>query len=130
MIEMIERLDHVVLTVASMEDSIRFYTEILGMEEITFGNGRKALAFGDQKINLHEYKREFEPKAAHPTPGSADWCFISSLDPDSLQRHLTALGIAIEEGPVTRTGALGPICSIYIRDPDNNLLELSTYKNE
>ncbi|MHC8522069.1 VOC family protein [Rossellomorea marisflavi] len=127
---MIERLDHVVLTVASMEDSIRFYTEILGMEEITFGNGRKALAFGDQKINLHEYKREFEPKAAHPTPGSADWCFISSLDPDSLQRHLTALGIAIEEGPVTRTGALGPICSIYIRDPDNNLLELSTYKNE
>ncbi|KMK97272.1 VOC family protein [Rossellomorea marisflavi] len=127
---MIERLDHVVLTVASMEDSIRFYTEVLGMEEITFGNGRKALAFGDQKINLHEYKREFEPKAAHPTPGSADWCFISSLDPDSLQRHLTALGIAIEEGPVTRTGALGPICSIYIRDPDNNLLELSTYKNE
>lgn len=127
---MIERLDHVVLTVASMEDSIRFYTEVLGMEEITFGNGRKALAFGDQKINLHEYKREFNPKAAHPTPGSADWCFISSLDPDSLQRHLTALGIAIEEGPVTRTGALGPICSIYIRDPDNNLLELSTYKNE
>ncbi|MFU8689274.1 VOC family protein [Rossellomorea sp. FS2] len=127
---MIERLDHVVLTVASMEDSIRFYTVVLGMEEITFGNGRKALAFGDQKINLHEYKREFEPKAAHPTPGSADWCFISSLDPDSLQRHLTALGIAIEEGPVTRTGALGPICSIYIRDPDNNLLELSTYKNE
>ncbi|WP_445509315.1 VOC family protein [Rossellomorea marisflavi] len=127
---MIERLDHVVLTVASMEDSIRFYTEVLGMEEITFGNGRKALAFGDQKINLHEYKREFDPKAAHPTPGSADWCFISSLDPDSLQRHLTALGIAIEEGPVTRTGALGPICSIYIRDPDNNLLELSTYKNE
>ncbi|WP_370295091.1 VOC family protein [Rossellomorea marisflavi] len=127
---MIERLDHVVLTVASMEDSIRFYTEVLGMEEITFGNGRKALAFGDQKINLHEYKHEFKPKAAHPTPGSADWCFISSLDPDSLQRHLTALGIAIEEGPVTRTGALGPICSIYIRDPDNNLLELSTYKNE
>lgn len=127
---MIERLDHVVLTVASLEDSIRFYTVVLGMEEITFGNGRKALAFGDQKINLHEYKREFEPKAAHPTPGSSDWCFISSLDPDSLQRHLTALGIAIEEGPVTRTGALGPICSIYIRDPDNNLLELSTYKNE
>ncbi|KML06850.1 VOC family protein [Rossellomorea marisflavi] len=127
---MIERLDHVVLTVASLEDSIRFYTVVLGMEEITFGNGRKALAFGDQKINLHEYKREFEPKAAHPTPGSADWCFISSLDPDSLQRHLTALGIAIEEGPVTRTGALCPICSIYIRDPDNNLLELSTYKNE
>ncbi|UTE74879.1 VOC family protein [Rossellomorea marisflavi] len=127
---MIKRLDHVVLTVKSLEDSLRFYTEVLGMEEMTFGNGRKALAFGNQKINLHEYKREFEPKAAHPTPGSADWCFITSLDPDSLLRHLTALGIAIEEGPVTRTGALGPICSLYIRDPDDSLIELSTYLNE
>ncbi|VXB01222.1 conserved hypothetical protein [Bacillus sp. 349Y] len=127
---MIERLDHVVLTVKNVEESLRFYTEVLGMEKMTFGNGRKALAFGNQKINLHEYKREFEPKSAHPTPGSADWCFITSLDPDSLPKHLTALGIAIEEGPVTRTGALGPICSIYIRDPDNNLIELSTYINE
>ncbi|MGX1264316.1 catechol 2,3-dioxygenase-like lactoylglutathione lyase family enzyme [Rossellomorea marisflavi] len=127
---MIERLDHVVLTVTNIEASLQFYTEVLGMKEITFGNDRKALAFGDQKINLHEYKREFEPKAARPTPGSADWCFLTNLDPDSLQTHLTAHGIAIEEGPVTRTGALGPICSIYIRDPDMNLLELSTYKND
>ncbi len=127
---MIERLDHVVLTVKSIEDSLRFYTEVLGMEEMTFGNGRKALTFGNQKINLHEYKHEFEPKADQPTPGSADWCFIPSLAPDSLLKHLTALGITIEEGPVTRTGALGPICSIYIRDPDNNLIELSTYIDE
>ncbi|UKS63543.1 VOC family protein [Rossellomorea marisflavi] len=127
---MSERLDHVVLTVKSIVDSLRFYTEVLGMEEMTFGNGRKALTFGSQKINLHEYKHEFEPKADQPTPGSADWCFITSLDPDSLLKHLTALGITIEEGPVTRTGALGPICSIYIRDPDNNLIELSTYIDE
>ena len=127
---MIERLDHVVLTVTNIEASLQFYTEVLGMKEITFGNDRKALAFGDQKINLHEYKREFEPKAARPTPGSADWCFLTNLDLDSLQTHLIAHGIAIEEGPVTRTGALGPICSIYIRDPDMNLLELSTYKND
>jgi catechol 2,3-dioxygenase-like lactoylglutathione lyase family enzyme len=126
----VESLDHLVLTVADMERTIRFYTRILGMEEITFGNNRKALAFGDQKINLHQYGNEFEPKAKTPCPGSADLCFISATPVREWQSFLQSNGIPIEEGPVKRTGAKGPILSIYIRDPDGNLIEISNYEQE
>ncbi|WP_342501255.1 VOC family protein [Bacillus sp. FSL W7-1582] len=127
---MIRRLDHIVLTVQHMEETIRFYTNVLGMKEETFGEGRKALRFGLQKINLHEAGHEFEPKAAHPHPGSADLCFITDLDIDSLLLHLRKQVVPIEEGPVRRSGALGPIESIYIRDPDMNLIEISRYIEE
>ncbi|AOZ88194.1 VOC family virulence protein [Bacillus xiamenensis] len=127
---MIRRLDHIVLTVQHMEETIRFYTTVLGMKEETFGEGRKALRFGLQKINLHEAGHEFEPKAAHPQPGSADLCFITDLDMDSLLLHLRKQVVPIEEGPVKRTGTLGPIESIYIRDPDMNLIEISRYIEE
>ena len=123
----VEALDHLVLTVADLEKTVRFYTEILGMEFITFGSNRKALAFGEQKINLHEYGNEFEPKAAKPCPGSADLCFISKTYIREWQTFLLSKGIAIEEGPVERTGARGKILSIYIRDPDGNLIEISNY---
>ncbi|VWA44094.1 VOC family protein [Bacillus altitudinis] len=127
---MIRRLDHIVLTVQHMEETIRFYTNVLGMKEETFGEGRKALRFGLQKINLHEVGHEFEPKAAYPKPGSADLCFITDLDIDSLLLHLRKQVVPIEEGPVRRSGALGPIESIYIRDPDMNLIEISRYIEE
>jgi len=123
----VHALDHLVLTVADLERTIRFYTKILGMEEITFGNNRKALTFGDQKINLHQYGNEFEPKAEKPCPGSADLCFISEASIQEWQTFLMANGIPIEEGPVKRTGARGVIHSIYIRDPDGNLIEISNY---
>jgi len=97
------------------------------MTEVTFGSGRKALAFGSSKINLHQRGREFEPKAANPTPGSADLCLITDDPLDVVVADLTAGGVAIEEGPVSRTGARGPITSVYVRDPDRNLVELSNY---
>ncbi|AYG64996.1 MULTISPECIES: VOC family protein [unclassified Rhizobium] len=121
----IDHLDHLVLTVASIDESCDFYARVLGMGIETFGEGRKALTFGNQKINLHRAGREFEPKAERPTPGSADLCFISTTPPDDIIAHLTAEGVAIEEGPVRRTGATGPILSVYFRDPDNNLIEVS-----
>lgn len=121
----IEQLDHLVLTVKDIEATIAFYTEVLGMQVVTFGAGRKALTFGTQKINLHELGKEFEPKAKSPTAGSADLCFITSTALDQVQQHLRALHIVIEEGVVPRTGALGAILSVYIRDPDGNLIELS-----
>ena len=124
----VNALDHLVLTVTDLERTIRFYTKILGMEEITFGNNRKALGFGDQKINLHEYGKEFEPKAKKPCPGSADLCFISTTPIQEWQTFLVSNGIPIEEGPVKRTGAKGTIHSIYIRDPDGNLIEISNYE--
>lgn len=123
----INRLDHLVLTVADIEATCAFYTGVLGMEVVTFGEGRKALSFGAQKINLHQAGKEFEPKSQHPTPGSADLCFISDTPLDAVAVHLEACGVAIEEGIVPRTGATGPIQSIYIRDPDQNLIEISTY---
>jgi catechol 2,3-dioxygenase-like lactoylglutathione lyase family enzyme len=100
---------------------------MLGMEEITFGNNRKALAFGEQKINLHEYGNEFEPKAKKPCPGSADICFITTMPIKEYQSFLLSNGVDIEEGPVKRTGAKGIIHSIYIRDPDENLIEIANY---
>lgn len=125
---MINRLDHLVLTVASIEASIAFYRDALGMEPVTFGAGRHALSFGRSKINLHQKGHEFEPKALAPTPGSADLCFIADSPIAQVVEHLTRLGIAIEEGPVPRTGATGPITSIYLRDPDKNLIEISNYQ--
>lgn len=121
------RIDHLVLTVASIPASCEFYGRVLGMEVVTFGGGRKALAFGTQKINLHEAGREFEPKAARPTPGAIDLCLVVEPDIDAVMAHLTAQGVEIEEGPVVRTGATGPIRSVYFRDPDLNLIEVSEY---
>ncbi len=121
----IDHLDHLVLTVASIEESCDFYARVLGMGVETFGEGRKALTFGNQKINLHRAGHEFEPKAERPTPGSADLCFISTTPLDDVIAHLQAEGVAIEEGPVPRTGATGPILSVYFRDPDQNLIEIS-----
>ncbi|RNB87500.1 VOC family protein [Brevibacillus fluminis] len=123
----IDRLDHLVLTVADVEATVRFYTTVMGMEEVTFKGGRKALQFGRQKINLHQAGREYEPKALRPTPGSADLCFISTLPLADVMIHLTEQGVAIEEGPVERTGANGTILSVYFRDLDQNLIEVSNY---
>lgn len=121
----IDHLDHLVLTVASIEATCDFYARALGMQVETFGEGRKALRFGNQKINLHQAGREFEPKALRPTPGSADLCFIAATPLEEVAAHLERLGIEIEEGPVPRTGAAGPIRSVYLRDPDANLIEIS-----
>jgi catechol 2,3-dioxygenase-like lactoylglutathione lyase family enzyme len=123
----VNRLDHLVLTVASIEATVSFYTRVLGMTAVTFGAGRTALTFGTSKINLHQAGREFEPKARHPIPGSADVCFIVDDDIRELVTELTGAGVVIEEGPVERTGATGPILSCYLRDPDQNLIELSNY---
>lgn len=123
----VDRLDHLVLTVADIGATVGFYTRVLGMEAVTFGAGRTALTFGTSKINLHEAGREFEPKALRPTPGSADVCLIVDDDIGEVITELAAAGIAIEEGPVARTGATGPMVSCYIRDPDQNLIELSNY---
>jgi catechol 2,3-dioxygenase-like lactoylglutathione lyase family enzyme len=121
----IEVLDHLVLTVADVDRTRDFYERTLGMEPVVFGEGRHALAFGAQKINLHEAGREFEPKAAAPTPGSADLCFLTNVPVAEVVEHLEANGVEIIEGPVRRTGATGPITSVYFRDPDGNLLEVS-----
>ena len=123
----IERLDHLVLTVADLTRTCEFYERVLGMETVTFGVGRKALAFGQQKINLHQAGKEFEPKAAKPVPGSADLCFIAATPLAEVLKHLSEEGIAIEEGPVPRTGAIGAMQSVYFRDPDGNLIEVSNY---
>jgi catechol 2,3-dioxygenase-like lactoylglutathione lyase family enzyme len=123
----IERLDHLVLTVRDIAATCDFYARVLGMEVVTFGEGRKALAFGQQKFNLHEAGREFEPKADRPVPGSADLCLIAAGPLAAVIAHLQTHGVPILEGPVKRTGALGPITSVYFRDPDRNLVEVSTY---
>lgn len=123
----ISHLDHLVLTVSDIEETARFYSQALGMEVVTFGAGRFALQFGNQKINLHQVGREFEPKAERPTPGSADLCFISPLPVEEVIAHLNSCGVEILEGPVPRTGAMGPIRSVYFRDPSRNLIEVSNY---
>jgi catechol 2,3-dioxygenase-like lactoylglutathione lyase family enzyme len=120
-----DHLDHLVLTVADIARSCAFYEKALGMTVETFAGERKALRFGDQKINLHEAGREFEPKALKPTPGSGDLCFIARTSLSEVVAHLTAIGVPIELGPVDRAGASGPIRSIYLRDPDNNLIEIA-----
>lgn len=121
----IDRLDHLVLTVADIPATLAFYTDVLGMRAVTFGDGRHALAFGAQKINLHRAGHEFEPKAARPTPGSGDLCLIADGPLEDVVAHLERAGVAIEEGPVGRTGATGPIQSVYFRDPDGNLVEVA-----
>ena len=118
-------LDHLVLTVADIARTCDFYTRALGMRVERFGAGRVALHFGRQKINLHQADRTFDPKALRPTPGSADLCFLLGGTLAEALIHLKASGVAIEEGPVERTGAEGPIRSIYLRDPDGNLIELA-----
>jgi len=123
----VDRLDHLVLTVASIDATVDFYTRVLGMQAVVFGSGRTALRFGSSKINLHEAGKEFEPKALRPAPGSADICLIVSGDINDVIAELAGAGITIEEGPVERTGATGPIVSCYLRDPDGNLIELSNY---
>jgi len=124
---MIERIDHIVFTVADVAATCAFYEKVLGMKVETFGEGRKALCFGVQKINLHLYGKEFEPKAHAPAPGSQDICLITGMPITELMTHLQECSVAIEEGPVKRTGAMGPINSVYFRDPDNNLIEVSNY---
>ncbi len=121
----LERLDHLVLTVRDIEATCAFYETVLGMRRESFGMSRVALHFGRQKINLHQAGREFEPKARTPTPGSADLCVLAATPIAEVVAHLEALGVAIEEGPVARTGAEGPISSVYFRDPDGNLIEVS-----
>jgi catechol 2,3-dioxygenase-like lactoylglutathione lyase family enzyme len=123
----IDRLDHLVLTVADIDATADFYTRVLGMEAVTFGAGRTALAFGRSKINLHRAGHEFEPKAHRPTPGSADLCLIADGPLEQVVEDLAAHGVPVEEGPVERTGATGPIRSVYFRGPDLNLIEVSTY---
>jgi catechol 2,3-dioxygenase-like lactoylglutathione lyase family enzyme len=121
----IEVLDHLVLIVADIGRTRDFYERVLAMEPVDFGEGRHALAFGAQKINLHEAGREFEPKAAAPTPGSADLCFLTNASVAEVVEHLEANSVEMIEDPVRRTGATGPIMSVYFRDPDGNLLEVS-----
>ena len=120
-------LDHLVLTVADIDATCDFYTRVLGMALVTFGESRRALAFGAQKINLHQQGREFEPKAHRPVPGSADLCLIAGVPLAEAEAHIRAAGVDIIEGPVRRTGATGPIWSVYFRDPDQNLIEVSSY---
>lgn len=125
---MMDRLDHMVLTVADLARTIDFYRRGLGMRDEVFGAGRHALVFGRQKINLHEAAGEpILPRATHPTRGSADICLISAVPLPELEAHLRREGFAIELGPVPRTGATGPITSLYLRDPDGNLVEVSQY---
>ncbi|KAJ8338363.1 hypothetical protein SKAU_G00373290 [Synaphobranchus kaupii] len=165
----INRLDHLVLTVKSVPDTLAFYSKVLGMEIVTFKGNRKALGFGQQKFNLHQLGQEFEPKARNPSPGSADLCLITDTPLLKVAEHLQVrwlppyrltflssvtisaplrsflsaflphtgadiiklpehVGVAVEEGPVERTGAVGSITSLYFRDPDDNLIEVSNYK--
>ena len=118
------KLDHIVLTVASIEATCAFYTQALGFA-LREQNGRFALHFGPHKFNLHQAGHEFEPKARHPVPGSGDVCLVSDEPVEALAERLAALGITIEEGPVARVGAVHPLLSIYVRDPDGNLVEVS-----
>lgn len=122
-------IDHIVLTVKDINRTIQFYENIMNMGKEEFGDGRVALKFGNQKINLHEYKNEFEPKANIPLPGSEDLCFITETKLEEAIFHIESKGIKILEGPVKRTGAVGPILSFYFRDPDGNLIEVSNYES-
>jgi catechol 2,3-dioxygenase-like lactoylglutathione lyase family enzyme len=126
----IDRLDHLVLTVRDVEATCAFYERVMQMRPVTFAGGRRALSFGQQKINLHPADAPIAPHASHPTPGSADLCFITVTPIDDIVVRLRSLGVIIEEGPVRRTGAIGPITSVYFRDPDENLIEVATYDRD
>ena len=121
----ISELDHLVLTVKNIHATIRFYTTVLGMEQVSFAENRQALQFGNQKINLHQQGDEIEPHAAQPTPGSADLCFITDIPLEQVIDHVQSCGKTILTGPVQRTGTTGALLSIYIRDPDDNLIEIA-----
>ncbi|WP_370399879.1 VOC family protein [Sulfitobacter sp. JB4-11] len=126
----VHALDHLVLTVKDIPTTVQFYQDVLGMQAESFitaaGEVRQALRFGQAKINLHQKGQEFEPKAASPMPGSADLCFLTNVPLPRWQQKFATQGIEVEEGPVPRTGATGPLMSLYIRDPDGNLIEVST----
>ena len=125
---MIDHIDHIVLTTRDKAACIRFYTEVLGMKLVTFRTPteeRLAFGFGEQKINLHEWGREFQPRAHVAVPGSLDLCFIASMPLEQVMAALKRHGVKIIEGPVKKTGAVGPIRSVYVRDPDLNLVEIS-----
>ena len=123
----IDRIDHFVLTVRDITATCEFYERALGMERDVFGEGRVALKFGAHKINLHEAGNELEPRALNPSPGAGDFCLITTTPIDDVVRHLQIVGVEIELMPSGRTGATGPITSVYFRDPDQNLVEVSTY---
>lgn len=123
----ISRIDHLVLTVQDIQQTCEFYTKVLGMEVVTFSEDRKTLKFGQQKLNLHQVGYEFEPKAKHPIPGAIDLCFITNAPLQEVRVHLNNCGVVIESEIVSRTGAMGAIVSLYIRDPDENLIEIANY---
>ena len=125
----IDSFDHVVLTVKNIDATCKFYAEVLGMEIVTFGENRKALSFGSQKINLQQLGRESTLIAERPTPGSADVCFITSVSLSDVIAHLNLCGVNLIGGPVERNGARGLMMWVYFRDPDMNLIEVSNYVN-
>lgn len=121
----IDSLDHLVLTVADVDATCAFYQRVLGFAVVTFRGDRKALTFGNQKINLHQVGKEFDPKADKPTPGSGDLCFLTETPIEEVQRHVESCQVPVLMAPTERTGATGPILSIYFRDPDGNLIEVA-----
>ncbi|MDE3175734.1 MAG: VOC family protein [Pseudomonadota bacterium] len=123
----IDRLDHLVLTVADVSATCAFYERVMGMRVVTFDHARKALRFGRQKINLHQAGAEFEPRAVRPVTGLGDLCFISETPMAEIVAGLAAEGVAVIDGPVVRSGALGAMVSVYFRDPDGNLIEVANY---
>jgi catechol 2,3-dioxygenase-like lactoylglutathione lyase family enzyme len=124
----VDRLDHLVITCADLEQTASWYQRVLGMEREAFGEDRRtALKFGGQKLNLHQSGSEFRPKAAAAAPGTQDLCFITAMPAEDTVRHLRECGLEIEAGPVPKTGALGPMTSVYCRDPDGNLIEIASY---
>ena len=123
----IARLDHLVLTVRDVSATCEFYGRVLGMEKIEFSEGRTALSFGEQKINLHPADNEYDPKAKTPAPGPGDLCFIAETPIEDVIKHLGECSVEIIEGPVLKTGAIGMLLSVYFRDPDGNLIEVSNY---
>ncbi len=126
MTALVDVLDHIVLTVRDVEATVRFYERAFGMRGVTFGEGRRALAFGAQRINLHPAGGEYDPHAAAPVPGSGDLCLLTSVPLDEVRaHHLDAVGVPVELGPVARTGAAGALTSVYLRDPDGNLVEVA-----
>lgn len=120
-------IDHIVLTVQDIDESLQFYESVMGMTKEVFGEGRVALKFGNQKINLHQFGNEFNPKARVPRPGSEDLCFVAESGLEEAMEHVRRAGVEILEGPVRRTGAAGPMFSFYFRDPDGNLIEVASY---
>jgi catechol 2,3-dioxygenase-like lactoylglutathione lyase family enzyme len=126
----IDHIDHLVLTVKNIDETCAFYQAVMGLEVVTFGQGRKALKFGRQKLNLQQQGNEFEPKAAAPTPGAIDLCFITGTPIHTVRRELEEKGILLEDGPVERTGAVGKLLSVYLRDPDRNLIEIANHTSE